>query len=168
MSIEHHLGAVFGDRAPAEAAVEELRQLGLADEHLGVAVHHSDSYMFETDADAEVTHDIEQGIAVGAPIGAVAGMTIMALAVPGVGILGVGGILAAGGITGAFAGSVVGATVALSVDGRLLDEEWDWEQTPLRPGQVLVVVADHGHPDEVPDVLERHGGHLVAKPPHVS
>jgi hypothetical protein len=115
-----------------------------------------------------VTHDIEQGIAVGAPIGAVAGMTIMALAVPGVGILGVGGILAAGGITGAFAGSVVGATVALSVDGRLLDEEWDWEQTPLRPGQVLVVVADHGHPDEVPDVLERHGGHLVAKPPHVS
>ncbi len=124
--------------------------------------------MFETDADAEVTHALEQGIAIGAPIGAVAGMTIMALTVPGVGILGVGGILAAGGITGAFAGSVLGGTVALSAEGDALDEEWDWERIPLQPGHVLVVIAGHGHPDEVRDVLQRHGGHLVAQPPHLS
>ena len=88
MSVEQHLGAIFDDPATAESAVEDLRRLGLSEEHLGVAVCHPDSYMFETDADAEVTHGLEKGIAIGAPIGAVAGMTIMALTVPGVGILG--------------------------------------------------------------------------------
>ena len=168
MSIEQHLGAIFDDPATAESAVEDLRGLGLSEEHLGVAVCHSDSYMFETDADAEVTHGLEKGIAIAAPIGAVAGMTIMALTVPGVGILGVGGILAAGGITGAFAGAVVGATVALSAEGDAMDEEWEWERIPLQPGHVLVVVSGHGHPDEVRGVLQRHGGRLVAKPPHLN
>ena len=91
MSTERHLGAVFVDCAVAEVAVEDLRRLGLSDEHLGIAVYHSDSYMFETDADAEVAHDIEKGISIGASIGVVASMTIMALTLPGVGILDVGG-----------------------------------------------------------------------------
>ncbi len=65
MSIEQHLGAIFDDPATAESAVEDLRRLGLSEEHLGVAVYHSDSYMFETDADAEVTHGLEKGIDMG-------------------------------------------------------------------------------------------------------
>jgi hypothetical protein len=97
MSIEQQFGAVFADRVKAETAVEDLRRLGLADEHLGIAVYESDSYVFEEDADADVARGIEKGIVIGAPIGAVAGMTILALVIPGVGILGVGGILAAGG-----------------------------------------------------------------------
>ena len=161
---EQHLGAVFVNHAAAEGAVGDLRRMGLSDEHLGVAVYHSDSYMFETDDDAEVTHGLEKGIAIGTPIGAVAGMTIMALAVPGVGILGVGGVLAAGGLSGAFLGAVLGSSVALSSEGHAVDEELDWELLPLQPGQVLVVVAGHGHSDEVQDVLRRHGGRLVAKP----
>ena len=61
MSIEQHLGAIFDDRAAAESAVEDLRRLGLSDEHMGVAVSHSDSYMFETDDEVEVTHGLEKG-----------------------------------------------------------------------------------------------------------
>jgi hypothetical protein len=168
MADEEHLGAVFGERAEAEAAVEDLRHLGLADEHLGVAVRQPDGYVFEEDAETDVAHGIEKGIAIGAPVGAVAGMTVLALILPGVGTLGVGGILAAGGLSGALAGTYLGAFLGLAAEEPVLEEEWDWERVPLQPGQVLIVVAGHGHPDQVADVLERHGGHLVAKPPHVS
>lgn len=168
MLIEHHLGAVFGDRGDAEAAVEDLRQLGLADEHLGVAVRHPDSYVFEEEPEAEVGRGLEKGIAIGAPIGAVAGMPVMALIVPEVSGLGVGGILALGGFIGALAGTYLGAFLGLAAEEHVLEEEWDWERIPLQPGQVLVVVTGHGHRERVAHVLERHGGHLYARRQHMS
>jgi hypothetical protein len=168
MTLEQHLGAVFTDHAAAEAAVDDLRAVGLADEHLGVAVHQPDGYVFEEDTEATMARGAEKGVAVGAPIGAVAGMTAMALVVPGLGTLGVGGVLAAGGISGALAGTYVGAFLGLAAEEPVLEEEWDWERVPLQPGQMLVVVAGHGHEDQVADILQRHGGHLIAKPPHIS
>lgn len=162
-----HLGAVFPDRSAGEGAVEELRELGLTDEHLGVAIHQGDSYVFEEDAGAEVSHGIEEGIAIGAPLGMVAGMTLFAVLVPGIGTLGLGGVLAAGGITGALAGGFWGAYLGLSAKERVLDEEQDWEHVALRPGEVLVVVAGHGDPAHVRSILERHGGHLVSRPAHI-
>ncbi len=168
MAVEEHLGAVFGERDEAEAAVEDLRHLGLADEHLGVAVRQPDGHVFEEDAETDVAHGIEKGIAIGAPIGALAGMTVLTLLVPGLGTLGVGGILAAGGLSGALAGTYLGAFLGLTAEEHVVEEEWDWERVPLQPGQVLIVVAGHGHPDQVTEVLVAHGGHLVAKPPHVT
>jgi hypothetical protein len=167
MSDRAHVGAVFGDHTGAEAAVVELRKRGMADDHLGIALRQADSHILEEDVEADLAHGIEKGIAVGAPIGAIAGVTILALAIPGVGILGVGGILAAGGLTGALAGTFLGALLGLASEEHELDEEWDWERLPLQPGEVLVVVADHGHPDEVRDVLQQHGGALVSKPHHL-
>jgi hypothetical protein len=167
MTREQHLGAVFEDQRSAESAVAELRRIGLGDEHLGVAVHTRDGYVFEEDVETQVAHRLEKGIAIGAPIGAVAGMTVLALAVPGAGTLGVGGILAAGGLSGALAGTFLGAYLGLSSEEEVLEEEWDWERLPLQQGQMLVVVSGHGHPTEVTEVLRRHGGHIVTKPRHV-
>jgi hypothetical protein len=163
---EPQLGAIFEDRTIAEAAVEDLRRSGLADEHLGVAVHGSDSYVFEENVEAETVHGMERGIAIGAPIGAIAGMTVLALIVPGVGTLGVAGILAAGGVTGALAGGFWGAYLGIKAQEHTIEEEWDWEQTPLQPGQVMVVVDQHGVPDEVKRILELHGGRILSKPRH--
>ncbi len=164
---EPQLGAIFEDRTMAEAAVEDLRRSGLADEHLGVAVHESDTYVFEEDVEAETAHGMERGIVIGAPIGAIAGMTALALIVPGVGTLGVAGILAAGGVTGALAGGFWGAYLGIKAEEHIMEEEWDWERTPLQPGQVMVVVDQHGHPDEVKRILEGHGGQIIAKPQHL-
>jgi outer membrane lipoprotein SlyB len=161
------LGAVFVDRQAAEAAVNHLRASGLADEHLGIALHGADSHVFEGDVEAETVRGVERGVAIGAPIGALAGMTLLALVVPGVGAMGVGGILAAGGITGAIAGGFWGAYFGLKSEERVLEDEWDWERAPLEPGQVLVVVDQHGNPDESKRILEHHGGRMVAKPPHI-
>ncbi|MGB5565927.1 MAG: hypothetical protein WBN93_06290 [Acidimicrobiia bacterium] len=167
MSDELRVGAVFDDRAAAEAAVVELRRHGWADDHLGVAIRQADPHVFEEDVGTDISHGAEKGIAVGAPIGAIAGMVIMAFAIPGAGLLGVGGILAAGGIPGALAGTYFGALLGIAAEEHELDEEWDWERVPLEPGQVLVVVAGHGHPDEVTDILGRNGGHVLSKPPHL-
>ena len=164
---EPQLGAIFDDRTTAEAAVEDLRRSGLADEHLGVALHEPGSHVFEEEVGAEMAHGLERGIAIGAPIGAIAGMTVLALIVPGVGAWGVGGILAAGGVTGALAGGFWGAYLGLTAEEHVMEEEWDRERVPLQPGQVMVVVDQHGHPDDVKRILRSHGGQLVAKPPHL-
>lgn len=168
MTNEQRLGAVFADQAAAEAAVEELREQGLGEEHLGLAIHICEGYVFEEDIEAEVVHGVERGIAIGAPIGAVAGMTVLALVVPGVGALGVGGILAAGGLSGALAGTFVGGYLGLSSEEHVLEEEWDWERVPLEPGELLVVVSGHEHPDQAVEILRSHGGDLVRKPAHVT
>lgn len=167
MTDEQHLGAVFEDRESAEAAVGELRRLDLADEHLGVAVHEPEPHVLEEDVESDLAHGIERGVAVGAPIGALAGITLLAAAGPGVVGLGIGGILAAGGVTGALAGGFWGAYLGLTAEEPELEEEWEWERVPLEPGEVLVVVGEHGHRSDVADVLRRHGGHLVAKPAHI-
>jgi len=48
-----------------------------------------------------------------------------------------------------------------------MEEQWDWERFPLQPGQVMVVVDQHGHPDDVTRIFQRHGGHLITKPAHL-
>lgn len=165
MPVERHLGAIFDDRTSAESAVDALLAAGLAEEHLGIAVHHSEeSVAFDEDVDHDVAEGMETGIAIGAPLGAIGGMAFIALVVPGVGTIGVAGALAAGAAVGGLAGTVIGAFFGLETEEPLLDEEWHWERVTLEPGQVLVVVAAHGHPVDVADILVDHGGRLVSRP----
>lgn len=164
---EPQMGAIFADHSDAEAAVEDLRRLGLVDEHLGVAVRQPAGYVFERESETEVAHGMGKGISLGAPIGAVAGMTVMALLAPGVAAVGLGGLLATGAVTGGVAGGFWGAYLGLSAEEHVLEEQWDWERTDLRPGEVLVVVCQHGDPDQVREVFDRHDGRLVSKPAHI-
>lgn len=166
MRDDENVGALFSDHDAAEAAIDELRAMGLADEHLGVAIRGPDDHVFEEDADREMTRGVGVGMALGAPIGAVAGMTVLALVVPG-GIVGLGGVLAAGGISGGLAGAYLGAVAGLGAEEHVLDEKWDWERVPIQSGEVLVVAAGHGRSAAVSDVLQRHGGRIVAEPPHL-
>jgi len=157
---EHdHIAAVFPDRETATAAIEHLRSLGLGSEHLGVAVHGDDSIVFEHDEDRELVRDTEVGTLVGAPIGAIAGVALAGLVVPGIGLIGLGGMFALAGASalwGGLIGGYVGATAG--------DEGWnahrDLTYTALEPGEVLVVVCSHGHPDAARDVMTRHSGRV--------
>lgn len=164
---EHdHIAASFPDREHASAAVADLCELGLGSEHLGAAVHGDASVVFEHDMDSEWPHDVAVGAVVGAPIGAIAGVAMAALAVPGLGVLGLGGTLAFAGASalwGSLLGGYTGATVG--------DVGWtaheDLSYAALQPGEVLVVVCSHGHGDAVRDVMRRHDGELRAVEPHV-
>ncbi len=161
-------GAVFPDRVSAEAAVAELEQFGLGANHLGVAVHSSDPYVLEDDVGAELGLGMGVGVAMGAPLGAIAGMAVLTGITGASAGLGLGGILAAGAVTGALAGSFWGGYLGLRRREPLIENEWDWERLVLEPGEVLVVVDQHGEADLVCAIFGRHGGHPVDRPPHVS
>ena len=157
---EHdHIAAVFPDRASATAAIEQLRSLGLGSEHLGIAIHGADPFVFEHDEDLELVHDTEVGALAGAPIGAIAGLALAGLTVPGIGLIGVGGIFALAGAS-ALWGGLIGAYVGAATG----DEGWnahrDLTYTALAPGEILVVVCSHGHADAIAEVVEEHSGRL--------
>jgi hypothetical protein len=159
-----HIAAVFADRESAAEAVDELRSFGLGSDHLGIAVHSGDVAVFEHDEDEELMRDTETGALLGVPIGAVAGLALAAFAVPGIGLIGVGGMFAIAGAS-ALWGGLVGAYLGAAAG----DEGWaahaDLSYTALQPGEILVVVCSHGRADTVREVLERHAGRVHAVDP---
>lgn len=163
---EHdHITAVFPGREPAEAAVEELRALGLGSEHLGVAVHQGPHVAFEHDAQAELIHDTEIGAQTGAVVGVLTGLALVGLAIPAVGTVGVGGLLAIG-VAGGFGGATLGSYIKTAAAKDSLTVHQQLAATPLGPHEVLVAACSHGHPETVQTVLQRHGGRRLS--PHDS
>jgi hypothetical protein len=161
---EHdHVIAVFADRAGAEAAVEQLRRLGLGSEHLGVAVHGPGQVAFEHDAEADLRHEVEADVGAGAVVGFLAGFALVGTLVPVVGMVGVGGLFALGAATG-FGGAMIGGYLGVATEERALTAHEKIARTQLQPGQVLVAVCSHGHPGTTQQVLERHGGRLRTAP----
>jgi hypothetical protein len=159
-----HIGAVFPDRGSAEAAIDDLREIGLGSDHLGTAIHSEDRLVLEHDESDDFLHDIEAGTGTGAVIGLIGGMLIFSLALPGVGTLGAGGILALGATTG-IAGAMLGGYAGVAAASQDLDAHDQLGHQPLRPGEVMVVACSHDHADLVVGALQRHGGRLLPTTP---
>ena len=136
-----HVAAVFADRVYAEAAIDDLREVGLGSEHLGIAIHHSDTVVFERDEEHDKIDDVE----VGAALGFLGGMLLLGIAVPGDGTLGAGG-LAALGAAGGFGGAMLGGFFGVAAASDEFDEHQRLRETRLNPGEVLVVACGHDHP----------------------
>lgn len=156
-----HIAAVFADRTAAERAVAGLRAVGLGSEHLGVVVHDDDPIHFEHDADTEMMHDTKVGIEAGTPLGAVVGLAVAALAATGVGVIGVGGLLAIAGASAVW-GAMLGGFIGTTVGAVSWDEHEDFRFLALEPGEVLLVVCSHDQPDVVRGALTDAGGRLVS------
>lgn len=158
-----HLVAVFANRTAAQASVDELRHLGLGSEHLGVAVHGPGQVAFEHDSDADVSRGAGLGVGAGAVAGFLAGFALFAGLAPVAGVVGVGGLLAIGAASG-FAGAMVGGYLGVATEEHALTVHEYIARTQLQPGEILVAVCSHGHPDEIRDVFQRHGGGLRDAP----
>ena len=156
-----HIGAIFSNRLDAEAAVNELHMLGIADKHLGIAIHEPGQLVYEEDVEHHEAVSAEEGALVGAPVGVIAGMALVALVLPGVGTISAGGLLAAGGAAGALIGGFVGGVAGLATTQHEAEERRKWEDHQLRPSEILVVVRDHQQLARVSSVLMGHGGRLV-------
>ena len=156
-----HVAAIFADRVSAEAAIDDLREVGLGSEHLGVAIHHSDTVVFERDEEQDMIDDVEVGVGTGAALGFLGGMLLFGIAVPGVGTLGAGGIAALGAASG-FGGAMLGGFFGVAAASEEFDEHQRLRETRLNPGEVLVVACGHDHPGLVESALQRHGGRLVS------
>ncbi|MDZ7733192.1 MAG: hypothetical protein U5R31_08790 [Acidimicrobiia bacterium] len=157
---DYYLGAVFEDHRAAEQAIDELRRVGTAEDHLGIVVRepHGHDGLGEA-VDAETAHATGEGIAVGVPVGMLGGMAIMAIAASG-GVIGLGGALVAGAAAGLTGGAFFGGALGLATD-RAITEEEAWEDLALDDNEVLVAVHPSADRDRARAVLERHGGRVV-------
>lgn len=150
------VAGVFKTREQAEAAIGGLLGLGLADDALGLVVPEPGRYPLEDHEAEEIGRGIARGVAIGGPIGGLAGLTLAAVVVPGVGVLGLGGLafrLVEGGLWGAFAGSF-GGLVARVVAGA--DDE-RWCEIPVGSSEILVVARAGAQVGEAHQVMQRHG-----------
>ena len=105
-------------------------------------------------------HNVQKGIGTGAALGALGGMLVFAIAAPGLGIVGAGGI-AAMGAAGGFGGAMLGGYTGVAASNEEFEEHQRLAGTRLQPGEVLVVACGHNHRQLVEDIFARHGGRLV-------
>lgn len=147
---------IFIDRAQAGRAIRELKDAGLTDKQIGVAMLNRDEqrHLIEdtgsTTAEAAATGAISGGI-----VGGLIGL-LGSLLIPGVGPIVVGGVLAStltGAGIGAAAGGIIGALMGLGVP----EADARHFETGLRSGAVLVTVQAGERLPEALAVLEHYG-----------
>jgi len=162
------VAALFANRADAERAIEGLRDAGFTREQIGIALRDrtAQGEMVEKTG----THAAEgaaTGLVGGGLLGALAGYLVAtgALAIPGIGPVVAGGVLAstfgiiggtavAGAGIGAAAGGILGALIGMGIP----EHEARHFESGLRSGGVLVTVTAPGRAADAVAVLERFGG----------
>jgi hypothetical protein len=162
--------AVFDDSEHAERAINELRRLGVDNDHLSFIAHGERIGVAAGGAREGAGERVAKGAAAGAGAGLLFG--IAALAIPGVGpfitagalasALGAtGGTLAAGAIVGGTAGAI-GSAMARAGYSK---EEADFYSPAIERGGVLVAVDTDSQisTEDARNVLETYGGHLFAR-----
>ena len=108
------LTRVYNDYASAAAAVENLKQAGLGDSHIGLVASNADGWHKPKGGDVDPLHDKDRDGKDDRSEGAVTGAGLGMLAIPGVGpVVAMGWLasLAAGAVAGGAAGGIVGALV---------------------------------------------------------
>ena len=119
---------VYNDYASAELAVQELKNAGLGDSHIGIVASNADGWHKPGGSDVDPKHDKDrdgkddrsEGAVTGGGLGAIAGGVagvaagLGALAIPGIGpVVAAGWLasLAAGAVAGGATGGIIGALV---------------------------------------------------------
>lgn len=153
---------VFGSREQAEKALEDLREIGLAEDEMGVIVPDPAHHHLMDDPETETVKGLAKGFVIGGGIGALAGMALAALVVPGVGVVGVGGALLFGSHFGGLWGAISGAYLGLTTEIHHLEDIERKYHIDLKPGEILVVVVtDRERAYEVCQIMQRNGAHCV-------
>lgn len=161
---------VFDNRTEAEAAVEDLRDLSIADADISYVSSKADGKMTATDASGDAIESTSagalSGAATGGVLGTIAGLAVANGILPGLGTLFVAGPLAtalgftgaaattaAGAMTGAAAGGLVGALGGLGVSA---NEAHEYE-TRVKEGGILVTAKiDDIDEDDAQQVFEKN------------
>ena len=169
-SMTNRMTVLFDDRAHAEAAVNELRQLGVDESKMSIIARQGNDGVVAGNAN---THDdgsdVAKGTAAGMGVGALFG--IAAALIPGVGPFITAGTLltaalgAVGG--GAVAGAVVGGTTGLIASALAKagydEHEASYYGQAVEGGSTLVAIDTSGlNESAVKDVLSNYGARSAA------
>lgn len=159
--------ASFDSIPEATNAARDLRAAGFLENDINVVANNAERG-FASDAPErppsaipaeDATTSAAAGIVAGGALGGVAGLTVslMGLAIPGVGaILAAGPIAAA--LVGAGAGAVAGGLIGGLVDLGVSETDAEYYAEAIRRGGTLVTVrTDASRTDEAEKILGRHG-----------
>lgn len=161
------ISGVFRSRADAEKAVNELRQIGIANNKIGLVTPGNDGEEIERGLPITDTERPGMGRAMGAAVGgamgaaggATLGLAAATFIVPGVGPVIAFGMVGAAllGIVGATAGSAVGDAIEEELGEGVPHEDVFLYEDALRHGHsVLIVYADNeDQADKAEDLLQR-------------
>jgi len=156
------LVGVFDDRYQAERAVDELEQSGFNKDQIGFALRGSDVVSGGTLTDAVGAKDGEGAVAGAVTGGIVGGLfgAAVALAIPGVGPLLAGGILATALGYGA-AGVAVGGILGAMTGAGLSEEEAQFYERQFNEGRALITIRAGAREAEAAAIIIRHGGYDI-------
>ncbi len=152
------IAALFPDRSMAERAINDLKDAGFRGEDIGVAMRNQEGQKeMARETGTNAAKGATSGAISGGVLGSVAGFLvgIGALAIPGVGPVIAGGVLAttlAGAGIGAAGGGIIGALVGLGIP----EEHAKYYESGFRSGKVLVTVSGN-RLDEAYNILQRDG-----------
>jgi uncharacterized protein (TIGR02271 family) len=153
---------LFRDVSQAERAVRDLKDAGFSDAQIGVVMQDREQQRrvaedTGTKAGEGATAGAVSGGVVGGALGLLAG--IGALAIPGIGPIIAGGVLAstlAGAGIGAAAGGLIGALVGMGIP----EEEARYYESGVRAGGILVTVEAGPDAGEARRILVTAGADL--------
>jgi hypothetical protein len=157
---------VFHDREAARSAVNELRRLGILETQLGVISRDTATPAVTGETGTALVDGSKweegaaTGVAAGAGVGALWALGIAAGALPAIGPIVVGGLLAsvlASAAGGAAIAGVVGALIGMGIP----EDEARYYEGELASGRTLVTVRAPGRFEEAEAVLRSHGGYDV-------
>jgi hypothetical protein len=153
--------AVFTSHDQADAAIDELRQLGFDDDDQSGPVADPVHHRLMDKSVLETLKGLTRGAAIGAPLGALLGIGLLLITLPSLmatGIVGVAVAVYLGGAFGAYLGSVVGLGAAIE---RIPQTERRYSMS-LTDEDTLVVVLAGRQTEVVRQILDRHGAHGIA------
>lgn len=162
---------IFHDQKQASDAINSLENMGYNPEDISIAMKNEEAAkQMAKDTGTSVTEGAVSGVATGAIIGALAGL-LAATVIPGIGVIFIGGPLAAAlGLEGAAALTASGAVTGL-VAGGLIGALTGWGLSPqeaqtyqdhINQGGILVAVPTHmGDEAQVRSVLDSHGADQI-------
>src|SRR5215213_7994725 len=160
---------VFKSRDEAERAVDQLRDLGIAEKEIGVLSPESSPERLEAGVPVTDSEDPGMGKTMGAAVGgamgaaggATLGLAAASLAIPGIGPVIAFGMVGAAllGVVGAAAGSAVGDTVEEELGEGIPHEDIYLYKNALRQGHSVVIAyaADEDQSDRAAEVLRAAG-----------
>ncbi len=170
----HDLAAAFTTEADALEALHDIEGLALGP-HAQVVLHHAGDHEDLRVAEVRLIGTVERAMLVGLPIGALAGVALMAATAavePGISRAMVIGV---GLVAGAICGLLFGGVVAIAWRSREIEEAETWERSHRCEQEVLVARLDDeamqrrvtdrsataavAVPEEIRRIFSDHHGH---------
>ena len=156
------VAGLFSERSDAERAIRALKDAGFSENQIGVAMRdRGEQRDLVNDTGTKAAEGAATGAASGGVVGGVLGLLagVGALAIPGVGPIVAGGVLAStltGAGIGAAAGGIIGGLIGMGIP----EEEARHFDQGFRAGGILVTVEAGARADEARDILRTNAADL--------